>query len=319
MSRLKVVLTTDDEKDLTDWVKDEIKKVDIDFKAYRLKSSDELLERAADADFLWTRGRNEVITEEVLPKLKSCKAIMRSGSGLDDIPVKVARELGIQVLNTPKAIAEFVAEHTVGLLLSFVRQVPQHNANVRAGGWSCGFSWAKWHVTGQTLGLVGFGLIAQLVTKMLKGFDMKVLAYDPFADKETFDKYGVTPASFEDVLENSDFVSLHCPLTESTHNIIGEDEFKRMKKNAVVINTSRGGVINERALVKAIEEKWISGAALDVTVDEPPKKDSPLLKFDNVVITPHVAAASDEFEYKFWMASIERIDEFVKSLHVESV
>jgi D-3-phosphoglycerate dehydrogenase len=143
---------------------------------------------------------------------------------------------------------------------------------------------------------------------------MKVLAYDPFADREIFEKYGATPASLEDVLENSDFVSLHCPLTEATHNIIGEDEFKIMKKNAVVINTSRGGVINESALVKALEEKWISGAALDVTVDEPPKADNPLLRFDNVIITPHVAAASDEFEYKFWMASIERIDEFAKSL-----
>jgi len=306
MCSLKVSLVTDNRKDIPDWVLNEIDKSGINLTAQKCKSSEELLKYAKYADVIWTRGKNEFVTDSILPEL-NCKAIMRSGSGLDDIPVKAAEKLGIKALNTPEAIAEIVAEHAVSLLFSLTRQIPQHDKSVRNGEWKSEHTWAKWHVSRQTIGLIGFGLIAQNLTKMLKGFNMKFLVFDPYADKKLFESYGVEEATFDDVLKNSDFISLHCPLNDNTYHSFGKEEFEKMKKNAFLINTSRGAVINEKALIKALEENWIAGAALDVTEEEPPKPDNPLLKLENVILTPHIAAFSDEFAYKFWKASIEKL------------
>lgn len=309
MCSLKVVSVTDNKKDIPDWVLNEIEDAGIELSAKKCKSSEELLKCAKYADVIWTRGRNEFVTSDVLPRLKNCKAIMRSGSGLDGIPIEAARKLGIKVLNTPEAIAEIVAEHAVALLFALTRQIPQHDKTVKSGVWTSEHTWAKWHVSRQIMGLVGFGLIARNVVKMLKGFDMKFLVFDPYADKNLLQSHGVESASFDDVIGNSDFVSVHCPLTAETHHLFGEEEFKKMKENAFLINTSRGAVIDEKALIKALKEDWIAGVALDVTEEEPPSPDNPLLELDNVIMTPHVAAFSDEFAYKFWKASIEKLKE----------
>lgn len=309
MAPYNVSLVTKNKEDIPDWVLNKIASSDIELTAIRCQNTEELLENTTSADVIWTIGRNEYVNEEILPQLKTCKAIMRSGSGLDDIPVKAANKIGIKTFNTPEAIAEIVAEHTVGLLLSFARQIPQHDKNVRAGKWDSEETWAKWHVSRRTVGFIGFGLIAQYVAKMLKGFDMKYLVFDPYADKQVLETYGAVEATFDELLKNSDYVSLHCPLTEKTHHLIGEKEFKAMKETAVLINTSRGPVVDEQALIQALAENWISGAAIDVTEEEPPKADNPLFKLDNAIITPHIAAFSAEFIYKFWDASIEKLKE----------
>lgn len=162
MCALKVSLVTDNKKDIPDWVLNEINEAGIELTAQKCKNSEELLKCAQYADVIWTRGKNEFVTENILPELKNCKAIMRSGSGLDDIPVEAAKKLGIQALNTPEAIAEIVAEHAVALLFALTRQIPQHDENVRNGGWSSEHTWAKWHVSRQAMGLIGFGVSGHL-------------------------------------------------------------------------------------------------------------------------------------------------------------
>ena len=306
----KVALVSDDFASLPEWINEELKENDIELIAKKCKSPEDFISFASDVDFVWTRGLNTVITDESLPKLKSCKALMRSGSGLDGIPIKTAQNSGIAVLNTPEAIAEMVAEHTVALVLALLRQIPQMDKAVRKGTWDNCHLLMQWHLTNQIFGMVGFGLIARNVAKMLSGFNLKLLVFDPYADKETLEEFGARKVSLDELLKQSDFVSLHCPLTPETHNLIGEKELKLMKKEAFLINTSRGEVVDETALINALENNWISGAGLDVTTQEPPSPDNKLLQLENTIISPHLAAFSDEFEYKFWKASLEKIKSF---------
>ncbi len=305
----KVALVTDHMHDVPNWINIDLKKNDIEFVAKKCETPEDFIEFAKDADCVWTRGLNTVITEQSLPELKRCKAVMRSGSGLDGIPIEAAKKLGIAVLNTPEAIAEIVAEHTVALVFALIRQVPQMDRAVRQGKWDgCHLS-MQWHLTGQTFGLIGFGCIARKVAAMLSGFKLRLLVFDPFADEDDLNEFGAERVQLNELLVKSDFVSLHCPLTPETRHLIGENELKLMKKTAFLINTSRGNVIDEEALINALEQDLISGAALDVTQDEPPKSDNRLLRLDNAIISPHLAAFSDKFESQFWKASINKLKE----------
>lgn len=317
MRAFKVALVTDSKEELPDWVSREIEDSGIELIAKKCGSPEEFLEFGKDADMIWTRGRNDVITEAVLPELKNCKAILRSGSGLDGLPVEAAKKLGIKTLNTPEAIAETVAEHTVALLFALARQIPQHDKAVKSGAWESEPGWAKWHVSRQTLGLVGFGHISQKVLGMLKGFEMQCLIFDPFVKPETILEYGAQPVTFEELLKNSDFLSIHCPLTDQTQHLFGEKEFQMMKQTAFLINTSRGPVVDEKALIKALREGWIAGAGLDVLEQEAPGTDNPLYGLENVIITPHIAAFCDEFWTKFWKCSIQVLQGLRDSVKVE--
>lgn len=252
---------------------------------------------AKGADLVWMRGPNRGLTGDVLRRLPGCKAIFRSGSGIDALPCAVAKELGIAVLNTPESISECVAEHAVSLLFAFVRRIPHYDRDVRAGSWELP-NGMSWHLTGRTLGLVGYGRIARTVEKMVSGFDMKVVHYDPFvADSMALD----------DLLKISDFVSLHCPLTDETRGLMDARRLALMKPGAVLVNTSRGPVVDEAALAAALDSGHIGGAALDVLRDEPPAADNPLLGRDNVIITPHIAAFSADFEKNFWSCSAKKV------------
>ena len=306
----KVAIVTDFMSDLPEWICSSLEENDIELIAKKCDTPDDFVEFAKDVDFVWTQGLNTVITETSLLELKRCKAVMRSGSGLDGIPIDAAKKLGIAVLNTPEAIAEMVAEHTVALLLASIRQVPQMDKAVKQGKWYGCFQSIQWHLTGQTLGLVGFGCIARKVAKMLSGFELKLLVFDPYANDDVLNEYGAESVSLPELLSESDFVSLHCPLTPETHHLIGANELKIMKDKALLVNTSRGEVIDEAALIYALENNIISGAALDVTTDEPPAPDNKLLQLENVLISPHLAAFSDKFEEQFWKASVERIISF---------
>lgn len=306
----KVALVTDKLEDLPAWISRELAENNIELKAKKCESPEAFTAFAEDADFVWTRGLNTVITDESLPKLKNCKAVMRSGSGLDGIPLDTARKAGIAVLNTPEAIAEMVAEHAVALIMALVRQVPQMDKTVRNGKWDGCHLLMQSHLTGQTLGLVGFGLIARKVAKMLAGFNLELLVFDPYANDNALKEFAARRVSLDELLRNADFVSLHCPLTPETNHLIGEKELKLMKDSAFLINTSRGDVVDEAALINALENKWISGAALDVLSQEPPASDNKLLQLENTIISPHLAAFSDKFEHQFWKASVEKIISF---------
>ena len=302
---MKTVLISGDENSVPAVYLQQIRDAGIELECKKCVGEAETLEFSRGADLIWMFGPNRGLTGNVLKQLPECKGIFRSGSGLDALPCAEAEALGIAVLNTPESIAECVAEHAVGLLFALIRQIPQYDQRVRDG-----FVWGEtpglnWHISHRTLGLVGYGKIARLVEKMVQGFDMKVLHYDPFAADST---------PLDDLLRESDYVSLHCPLTDETRNLINADRLKLMKKNALLVNTSRGPVIDEAALAEAIANGTIGGAALDVMCDEPPAEDNPLFKLDNVIITPHVAAFSADFEKNFWSCSAKKVIDFAEKI-----
>ncbi len=258
----------------------------------------ELIDFAADADVLWMFGPNLALTADALEKLPECKAIFRSGSGIDALPCAKAVELGIAVCNTPDSISECVAEHAVSLLFALIRQIPQLDREVRSGIWDSSATKLKWHISGRTLGLIGYGRIARNVEQMVSGFRMNVIHYDPFA---------ADSVSLEELIKTSDYISVHCPLTADTHHLLSAKEFAMMKKNALLVNTSRGPVIDEPALIEALKNHVIGGAALDVTDPEPPEKDSALYELDNLILSPHIAAFSADFDKNFWAYSVEKL------------
>jgi D-3-phosphoglycerate dehydrogenase len=295
-----------------DWVSDSLAKEGIAFVARNCMTREELAELGGDADVVWVFGDHQCLYAENLDVIPRCGAIVRSGSGTDNVPVKEATQLGIIVANTPEAISDSVSDHAIGLLLAVTRQIAVQDRAMRRGLWDPKLGWPGWHLRGNTLGLVGFGHIARLVARKMSGFDLTTLAYDPFVPAETIASAGVQAVSLDELLSRSDFVSIHCPLLDSTYHLIGERELRLMKPHAILINTSRGPVVDEAALLRALQEKWIAAAGLDVFEKEPTPADNPLLKLDNVVVTPHIAGYSDESTANFWRLSVETVIDLSK-------
>lgn len=297
--KFKVTLVSNDAPDLPDWVPAEMADHDIDFVYQECITREDVEKHAGDADIVWLLGgageSGACLWRGNMQVLKKCGAIVRAGSGTDNVPVDEATTMGIIVANTPHSVAEQVADHTLGLLFSVVRQCAVQDRLVKQGTWERYGGCPRWSLHGRALGLVGFGLIARLVIKKLGGYEMDVLAYDPFVDEETMKSAGARKMELDELLKASDFVSLHCPLVDSTRHLMGEEQFRMMKERSILINTSRGPVVDEQAMIRALSEEWISAAGLDVLDPEPPSADNPLLKMDQVVITPHIGAHSDNF------------------------
>lgn len=309
MTNFRVVMVANDLPPTPEWVVRQLGDSGIDFSEYACASGDAVRQTAADADVVWLVGGSRVVTPEVLPHLHRCRAILRTGTGTDNVPVEEATRRGIVVANTPEATAHAVAEHAIGLLFAVLRQIAVQDRAVRQGVWDRSHAWPGWHMTGRTLGLVGFGRIARLVARKTGGLEMKTIAYDPAVSAATMATAGVEAASLDDLLRRADFVSVHVPLLETTRHLIGERELRLMKPRAVLVNTARGPIIHEQALVRALEQGWIAAAGLDVLEQEPPAPDHPLLRMDNVVLTPHIASYSDEFAPNFWADSVRTLIE----------
>lgn len=306
-NRIKVRLVTAGVERLPEGTAEAISEF-ADFQAKRCETPQALLKAFPDADVLWMFGSNLCLKPEALNLMPHVKALMRSGSGLDALPVDWAKSHGVGVYNTPESIAECVAEHSVALLFSYARQIPQYNARAKAG-----YEWGRvegmdWHLSRRTLGLVGYGCIARLVEKMVSGFGMRVIHHDPFQPDSV---------ALDELLAASDFVSVHCPLTSDTKGLIDARRISLMKKNAILVNTSRGPVVDEDALADALDAGTIGGAAIDVMCDEPPDVKSRLLQHPKCIVTPHVAAFSCDFEKNFFSKSVEKLRSICASL-VES-
>ncbi len=272
----------------------------------KCNTASELIDTGKDAEIIWFFSQCKPLTPEVLDKLPKCRAIFRSGSGVDTIPRDKCRELGIEICNCPDAIAEAVAEHTVSLLVALAKQLQKHVRVNSAGGWLPDSEARKSiRLSGRIMGFVGYGRIARLVEKMLSGFGMKFLHHDPFFPDSI---------PLGDLLETADFISLNCPLTDETHYLINWESLGMMKKTALLVNTSRGGVIDETALIRALQNGVIAGAALDVTEQEPPAIGNPLRNMDNVLLTSHIGAFDVDFEKNFWQASVNKILELGEKL-----
>ena len=256
------------------------------------KKPDEFLDEAADCDALLNTYAGP-ITAEAMAQMPKCRIIARYGIGVDTIDLEAATAAGIIVTNNPTYCIEEVAEHTLALVLACARKVAFYDRQVRAGTWAVPPGKPLFRLAGSTLGLVGFGNIARQVAVRAAAFSMRVLYADPFVKEGEFGEPG-TRVDLNDLLQSSDFVSAHPPLTRETRGMFNDDTLSRMKPTAFLVNCSRGPVVNTDALVRALDARTIAGCALDTTDPEPLPNPHPLRDRENVIINPHVAWYSEK-------------------------
>jgi len=259
-------------------------------------TEDELAEMIRDIDGCIISWGSPRFTRKVLDKANKLKIIGHAAGSVKPYVTNDVFKRGIVVVNAASAIAVAVAEFTLAMILNCLRAIPQHIFAMKQRNWSYKRerNIRTWDLRGKTVGLVGFGAVARELVPLLKPFKVRILVYDPYVPSKVFKEYGVEKATLESVLSESDIVSIHAALTEETRHMLGERELKMMKPTAYLINTARGAIIDEEALIKALKEKWIAGAALDVFEREPLPKNSPLYELDNVFLTPHIGGGSDE-------------------------
>lgn len=233
-----------------------------------------------------TIAGSEPYTAELFARHPQFKVVARVGVGFDSVDTVAATIAGVVVCTAPGTNQESVAEHCFALMLSYTRHIVTRVNSIRAGGWPRHFSLP---LRGQTLGLAGLGRIGRAVATRAIAFGMRVIAYDPQPDVVFAESHGIRLVSWNELLKHSDYLSLHLPLMPTTRDIMNAAAFGQMKSTAVLVNTSRGGLVDEGALVAALKSNQLAGAVLDVLKDEPPPRDHPLLGFENVLITPHAA------------------------------
>jgi D-3-phosphoglycerate dehydrogenase len=255
-------------------------------------SEEDIIKAAENADAILVTYAK--LNENILRSLKNCKAIGRFGIGVDNIDLKVAGELGISVNYVPDYCLDEVSDQAMAMIISMARKIPQSNKLVQSGRWEMPAVVPMYRLRGKTVGLIGFGNIPRLMTPKAQAFGFNVIAADPYAPKELFEKYGVESVSMDELYERSDFISVHAPLLPETKGLVNKDAFKKMKDTAVIVNTARGPLINEKDLIEALDKNEIGGAGLDVVETEPLPKNSPLIGRDNVILAPHTAFYSVE-------------------------
>jgi D-3-phosphoglycerate dehydrogenase len=253
---------------------------------------DELLALVPHSDAILTGFAP--ITANVIRAGDRLQVIGRYGIGVDNIDVAEATRRGIPVTNVPAYCLDEVAEHAVALLLACARNVCRYDSAVRAGNWLLETGRHVVRIRGRTLGILGFGKIGQTLAAKAQGFGVRIIAYDPYVSRDIIRRHQGEPVSLDDLVTQSDFLSIHTPLTSETRNLLNEDRLRRMKPTAFLINTARGGIIDQNALLRALKEGWIAGAALDVFEPEHLPPDHPLLSLPNLMITPHVAFYSTQ-------------------------
>ena len=251
-------------------------------------TEDELIAKARDADGLVISS--SPVTRNVMSALEGLKVVTRTGVGYDVIDVPAATELGVIVVNVPDIWVREVANHALALLLSWNRKIVTLDRQVHTGTWGGGVPGPHTgSLHGETVGIVGLGNIGSAFARRIAAFETTVIACDPYVDDARFKALGVERVTLEALAERADYISVHTLLNDGTHHLIGDAFFRHTKPTAILINTSRGPVVDEQALYRALVDKRLAGAALDVWEQEPVKADNPLLKLDNVIATPHAA------------------------------
>jgi len=272
---------------------------------------EELKEIIGDYDALIVRSATKV-TREILSAGKRLKVVGRAGTGVDNIDLESATERGIVVMNTPGGNRVAAAEHAVSMMLSMARKIPQACTSMKEG---------KWHkkrfmgveIHGKTLGIIGMGRIGSLVARMALGLGMRVIACDPYLSEKAAKDMGVTLTDLETLLRESDFITIHAPLTQETKNLISREAFKKMKDGVMIVNCARGGIVDEEALYEAISMGKVAGAALDVFSQEPPPPDYPLIKLEEVICTPHLGASTKEAQEVVAIAIVQQVIDYLKN------
>ena len=289
--------------------------------SYDVNDIDLIVQRSKDADAIIIN--KTPISRKALDKLPNLKYIGLLATGYNVVDIDAAKEKGITVTNVPTYGTDSVAQMTFALLLELTNNVGIHDAAVKAGKWSKSPDWCFWEspliqLSGKTLGIIGYGRIGQSVGKIAQAFGMKVLATANNPRKELENK-DMKYVELDELLGNSEFISLHCPLTDETKDIINKKSIEKMKSNVMIINTSRGGLIVEDDLADALNRERIAGAALDVVSVEPIKPDNPLLKAKNCILTPHISWAPIESRERLMNIAVNNLVEYSKGQAVNVV
>lgn len=258
-----------------------------------------LLAALAEADAVLVRSATAMDAEAVAAG-RRLKVIARAGVGLDNVDVAAATAASVLVVNAPAANVVSAAEHTVALLMAVARNVPAADASLRSGRWQRS-RFTGVELSGKVLGVIGLGRIGALVARRLAAFDMRIVAHDPYVDAAVVRRAGVEPVSLDELLEHSDFITVHLPKTPGTTGLLGEEAFSRMKEGVRIVNAARGGIVDEDALYAALKSGRVAGAGLDVFASEP-CTGSPLFELGNVVATPHLGAGTHEAQEKAGLA-----------------
>jgi len=268
----------------------EVKEFRVDIKTEL--APEELKKIIKDYDCLVVRSSTKV-NKDIIGAADKLKVIGRAGVGLDNVDLEAATQKGIIVMNTPAGNTISTAEHTLSMILALSRNIPQANLSLKKGEWNRS-KFMGVELYGKILGIVGLGRIGSEVARRASSFGMKILAFDPFLSREIANSLGVETVELKGLLERSDYITVHTPLTEETRHMISAKEFGMMKKGVRIINCARGGIVDEAALVAAVNSGAVAGAAIDVFEKEPLSAESELLKLDNVIITPHLGASTEE-------------------------
>jgi D-3-phosphoglycerate dehydrogenase len=271
----------------------------------RVYSEEELVDEIKDIDGILMTSKIK-LTKNVMDAGRRLKVVSKYGVGVDTIDVEYATQKGILVCFTPGVNSDAVAEHTLGLVLTVLRKIPQSMTSLRKGGWR-EEKFLGEELTGATVGIIGFGNIGLRLAKKLAGFEVRLLVYDPYVSVERIEKAGGEKTDLTDLLRQSGIVSLNLAFTSETFHFIGKNELRQMKSTSYLINTARGPLIDEKALYHALKEGWIAGAGLDVFEEEPAKMDNPLFSLDNVVVTPHLGGSTHRARHRLVIMAVENL------------
>ena len=256
-------------------------------------SEDEVIAKAGDAEIFWVSWE-PFMSRRVMAALPNCRLVVRWGVGYDQIPIRDATELGVAVGNAPAYGSDDVAEHAISLLLSTARRIPWLHSGMVSGGWPSISDGVVHRIMGRTLGVIGVGRIGSAAARRGIGLGLRVLGYDKYRPADELRAMGVEPVGIDQLLTESDYVTIHVPLNDETRGMISERMLAKLRPEAILVNTARGPVIDEQALIDVLRDRRITAAALDVFAYEPLAADSPLRGLDNVVLSPHVAGYSIE-------------------------
>jgi D-3-phosphoglycerate dehydrogenase len=250
------------------------------------------------------------VTSKVVEAAQNLKVIGRAGVGVENVDVEAASKKGIVVMNTPGGNDVTTAEHTISLMMSLARHIPQAVASLKMGKWTRE-KFMGVELCNKTLGIIGLGKVGRIVAERALGFRMKVIAHDPFVPTESAARLGVEVVSLDEIYERSDFITVHTPMTNETRGLINSSTFAKMKTGVRIINCARGGIVDEEDLIQALQEGKVAGAALDVFVEEPPRPDHPLLMMDQVITTPHLGASTGEAQLNVAIAVAQQMIDFL--------
>jgi D-3-phosphoglycerate dehydrogenase / 2-oxoglutarate reductase len=292
MAKFKVVMTDDRHKTYEE-EKKVLESIGAEVIIANLNTVQEVIDMCKDADGIMCNLAP--MPAEVIEKLEKCKIISRYGVGYDNVDIAACTRKGIYLANVPDYCAEEVSDQALALMMACARKVARRDAQVRAGQWNIGKADPIYRIAGKTFTFLGFGMIARTLFRKIKGFNFaRILVYDPFLDAETIKAIGAEKAEWEEALREADFISVHMPLNDKTRGLIDAKAFDLMKPTAIIVNTSRGPVIDEKSLIDALVSKKINSAGLDVHTKEPMDLDNPLMKIENCVLTDHVGWYSEE-------------------------